>query len=123
MIEVGFIVFAITVVLIALYPLRRFRFVLGLLLLLILGVAYFIFGQGPEVYHYVQRQEQLAEMKAALQSYGGRAFVIKALKARLDHTKRSAYGWYLLGKLYASQGQTREAKAAFQEAQRLGAKD
>ncbi len=58
-----------------------------------------------------------------MQSIKNPAQLIERLKARLESEPESARGWYLLGRLYASQGQWTSARDAFQRSYELNPED
>ena len=57
--------------------------------------------------------------QALLKSMNGPEGIIKALRSKLKNTPDSAHGWFLLGRLYASQNQWPKACAAFELAHRF----
>lgn len=122
MLEIALIIMACCAVFTALFPIHRKRWLSGVLAVVMciaLAAGYVYFGNGPAIRANQLREAQLATVNAALKSYRGTKGVIHALKARLDHTSKSARGWYLLGRLYASEGQWLEAQSSFHEAYRL----
>lgn len=65
----------------------------------------------------VRTSERLQDAQQLRQQFANVEQVIARLKAHLAK-KPDAKGWYLLGRLYLSQGQKEMAKAAFKEALR-----
>lgn len=105
-----------------LYPLRlgwKLSIALGLLMTLCLLGAYAEIGNWFRWQTYEKERLKVNRAKALLSQYKTPEAVIKQLKAKLEQQPQSAKGWYLLGRLYASQGQWVEAQQAFQKAHEL----
>ena len=104
---------------VALYPLRKPKvslFMLVPILSCFIAFSYWRWGAFPEWQHYMQQQRKQQQIQALLQSIHGPQDIITQLKARLKTDPKSAKGWYLLGRLYASQAQWAEAHDAFAKA-------
>lgn len=106
---------------ITVWPLRRSR--LMLLLLPVLGAAviaaYWQWGSGQvwvEHVREIKRQQQVRDM---MKSIHGPEDLITRLQAVLRQQPDSARGWYLLGRVYASQQQWQQADQAFSKAWKL----
>ena len=103
---------------VALYPFRRS---LGTVLLLCplirasIGVTYFLWGGWIEIQKNTRKQQILS----LLHEKQGPQQLIEQIKARLAQNPKSAQGWYLLGRLYTSQGQWKLAKEAYLKATQL----
>ncbi|WP_133127177.1 tetratricopeptide repeat protein [Legionella nagasakiensis] len=110
----------------ALYPLRKHRLpllVLAPILMMMVAAAYWRWGgwSGWQEYsHREARQHQVQQMMKSLQ---GPQELINKLQAQLTKKPDSARGWYLLGRLYASQGEWQLAYEAFTKAHRLMPED
>ena len=118
----GFIVLLLMALVMALYPLRKAIKTCGFLSLLIVSlvvVAYGHWGAWPELRHHLQQQASLQQLQRALQSMKGPDALIDKLKIRVMQEPRRARGWYLLGRLYASQGDWKKAEVVFLKAHRL----
>lgn len=59
------------------------------------------------------------QAKQALKQFKSTGEVIVKLKEAIKQNPKKAEGWYLLGRLYSSQGQNEQAKASFEKAYRL----
>lgn len=112
----GFVAVAV-----AWYPLRRQRWVIGVVWtvfwMVVLGVTYTHFGA------YSLRETYLHELvlqkEARALSKKGLPALVQRMQWQLKKHPDSERGWYLLGRLYASQQQWRLASQAFQHAVRL----
>ena len=62
------------------------------------------------------KQAKAEQVQAILRQFKSPEVLIEKLKQKLDDTPQSARGWYLLGRLYASQNDWRAAHDAFQQA-------
>lgn len=119
---VGFIVLSLVALIIALYPLRKSKkavIVCGSLIILFLGGAYWRWGAFPAWSKYRVARVQQARVQAMLKTVGGTDDLIIKLKTTLQQNPQSARGWYLLGRLYASQNQLQKARDAFAKAHHL----
>lgn len=100
-------------------PLKR-RFMASLLLVpVIFALAfsgYYYWGAFPRWQEYIQHQKKQQQAEVLLQSVKSPQELIDKLRAKLDDSPKSAKGWYLLGRLYSSQAQQKEAVAAFAKA-------
>ncbi len=122
----GFMILLLTALVIALYPLRQHR--IGVILLvplftIVIGVAYWYWGTWLDWRLYLKQTIQQQQVHALLQTIHGSDELINKLKARLNEKPKSARGWYLLGRLYASQNQWQQANDAFATAHRLKPSD
>ncbi|WP_419420652.1 tetratricopeptide repeat protein [Legionella sp. D16C41] len=114
-------------VLIIIYPLGKTLkkgftlFVISLLL--VMALAYYQWGSFLSWQQY--KQNELAEQraKALLEKIKSPEELITKLKTHLDDTPSSARGWYLLGRLYVSQGAWEPARDAFAKAHQLNLND
>jgi len=116
---VGFIVFLIIALMVALYPLRKQKIaVISLLplLIIIITFAYWHWGSFADWRNYLQDISRQQQVQALLQTIHGPQELIEKLQARLSDKPESARGWYLLGRLYASQQQWQHAHDAFAKA-------
>ena len=119
---VGFILLIGLALSFALYPLRKSRaswFVLVPVVLVFSSFGYWHWGAWPSWQRYNQQQAQQKQAQALLKSMKGPEGIIQALRAKLNNQPESAHGWYLLGRLYASQQQWRQANHAFKLAHRF----
>ena len=116
---VGFIVFLIIALIVALYPLRKKKLtVISLLplLIIIITCAYWHWGSFADWRNHLQNIARQQQVQALLQTIHGPQELIEKLQARLSDKPESARGWYLLGRLYASQQQWQHAQDAFAKA-------
>lgn len=117
---------AIVYLIIALFPLRRSRGVLLLCAPLLLGllvVFYTLFGGWHDWQLFLSTQAKKQEVERVLSTLHSSQELIERLKQRLREQPESARGWYLLGRIYASQDQWTLAKDAFAKAYLLKPKD
>ncbi len=121
----GFIllVIAIFVALSPFYKQKSGLIPLGLIavMLFILPLlAYQYWGARSEWNRYQQQLSKQQQVNAVVQSVRGNPqIIVNQLKKRLEQQPQSARGWYLLGRLYASQGEWQLAHDAFIKAHRL----
>lgn len=111
---------------VALYPLRASKkslFIIIPLMVCSLTLAYWQWGALPQWSEYQQQQEKQKKIVALMQTIKGPEQLIAKLKASLRANPNSAKGWYLLGRIYASQGEWLDAKAAFEKAYQLNPAD
>lgn len=110
----------------AFYPLRKSKKVAYLLMPLMIfaaALAYWHWGAMGEWQRFLNRQENQKKIQAVFQTIKSPTQIIERLKARLQEQPNSARGWYLLGRLYASQEQWTQARDAFIKAHQLNADD
>ncbi|MFT4059997.1 MAG: tetratricopeptide repeat protein [Legionella sp.] len=108
------------------YPLKRHLRLSILLVPLIFILAftgYYHWGSFGKWQGYLVQQEKQKQADAMLKSIKGPQELIDKLRARLDDTPKSAKGWYLLGRLYASQEQQQNAVDAFAKAYQFNPND
>lgn len=77
---------------------------------------YCYLGSFNQWHLHLKRQNHNKKVKDILAKYENITQITEKLKATLKDDKNSAKGWYLLGKLYSSQGQWMHAKSAFAKA-------
>ncbi|MDP1603944.1 MAG: hypothetical protein Q8M03_11840 [Legionella sp.] len=122
-----FLVLISLALLIAAYPLRkniRKGFVLFLaLFVMAIVLGYRQWGAWPLWSQYTAEQAKQAEARALLATVKSPEELVEKLKAKLDDSPQSARGWYLLGRLYASQNQWLLARDAFLKSQQLNVND
>lgn len=123
---IGFIIISILALSVALYPLRKSRAMVMLLapvLILFTGLAYWQWGAWSGWTHYLQDDVKQQRIQTLLKSMNNPSELIAKLKATLEKQPDSTRGWYLLGRLYASQHQWAPASDAFATAHRLQPED
>ncbi|MFW2532882.1 MULTISPECIES: tetratricopeptide repeat protein [Legionella] len=111
---------------VALYPLRKtkwFAAVLAPIVIIGVAAAYWRWGAWSTWQHYRQETERQRRVEAVLQTIKSPTELVDRLKARLQANPDSARGWYLLGRLYVSQGQWQIASEAFAKAHQLAPND
>lgn len=108
------------------YPLRS-SFIAKLLMVPTLFIAaftgYFFWGDFNGWQRYVQSLVTQEKAQQMLQSIKSPQELIEKLRAKLDNTPKSAKGWYLLGRLYSSQNDTKKAVDAFAKAYQFNPAD
>lgn len=100
------------------YPLRR-HWMNSLLIPAVFLAAfggYYYWGSFSIWQEYVHDSQRKIQAETLLKSIKTPQELIEKLRAKLDDTPKSAKGWYLLGRLYASQGVWQEAVNAFAKA-------
>ena len=123
---IGFMVLFSIALVIALFPLHRPKFSMMLMTPLIFSVValgYWRWGAWPDWKHYLQQQEKQEQVQAMLKSVRNPQELIDKLRNQLEKHPESARGWFLLGRLYASQDQWLDARDAYIKAHRLRADD
>ncbi len=121
-----FIVLIITALLIVAYPLSlktAWHRISVLLFVLMVPIAYGFWGGWSEWRDHrisKQRERQVVEK---LNQYKSKQELIADLKQKVIQSPKNAKGWYLLGRLYVSEGNWLEAKAAFEMAASLQPND
>lgn len=110
---------------IALYPFGhalKTNLLWGPLLIVLVMLGYWHWGAYPAWNAHLQQQTRLKQLQSIMQSMQTPEALIAKLKTRVLQ-KPSARGWYLLGRLYASQGDWQLAHDAFFRAHRLKPND
>lgn len=87
------------------------------------GLLYAYFGSGSSVWAYERHLDEQRHAQAVLKTYKRPEILIQRLQAHLSAQPNSARGWYLLGRLYASQHQWRASLQAFQHAYQIQPQD
>ncbi len=116
-----FIFLFLVALVVMLFPLREKR---GILLFLVpvltisLGSGYWYWGNWSAWQSYRQQEAKRKQVQILSQALKP-AEIIAKLKQRLEGEPQSERGWYLLGRLYASQGKWLLAQNSFTKAMRL----
>lgn len=121
-----FILLSCMALFMALNPLKKHKkslFIVAPVLVLLVGLSYWFWGDWPAWRGYIQHLDTTQRVQAMLQSVKGPQELIDKLKARLQQKPSSARGWYLLGRLYASQSQWDLSQDAFATAHHLAPND
>lgn len=108
------------------YPLRHHKKILLLIVPTFVSIsvaAYLYWGGFFEWRAFHQAQIQKQQVQAMLKKLKSPNVIIEQLKSRLQQDPNSAKGWYLLGRLYASQGNWQQAEQVFFKAKTLDARD
>ena len=92
-------------------------------LMALVGFSYWHWGAWPAWVNHLNAQEKQKRIQALLSEMKGPDALIDKLKMTLRKHPESARGWYLLGRLYASQDQWIEAGNAFERAHALKPED
>lgn len=104
------------------YPLRRSSG-LALSLLFVLAIlvsfAYWYWGGWVAWQDFQQEAARKEQAKKVLQTIKGPEELIAKLKAKVQAEPNQVRGWYLLGRLYMSQGMWSQAQEAFLQAKAL----
>lgn len=118
----GFIVLLLGALLALLYPFRRSALGVSLLAPLFFSVVafgYWRWGAWPDWNRYIHQEARQKQVQALLQSIKNPEDLIQRLKKRVEAEPNRAQGWYLLGRLYASQHQWESARDAYFKAHQL----
>lgn len=118
----GFIVLVLLALMIALHPLRKQKAMMSMLapvFIIIVTFAYWRWGAWSDWQIYLDQQSKKEQVQAMLKAVNGPQALIDKLKARLSNNPESARGWFLLGRLYASQDDWSQARDAFAKANEL----
>ncbi|MBA2652179.1 MAG: tetratricopeptide repeat protein [Tatlockia sp.] len=116
---VSFIILGLLALPIMLYPLGKSKalFLTAIPVFIIaLSLAYWHWGAWPQWQNHVRQETSKQRIEAVLQTIKSPIELIDKLKQRLAQEPKSTRGWYLLGRLYASEGKWSEAEAAFSRA-------
>lgn len=108
------------------YPLRknkRLAFSLAIFFLMAIMGGYWCWGGWQEWQNYLLRELQQKQIQTALATIKSPQDLIAKLKTHLQVNPQSARGWYLLGRLYASQNQWVDARNAFSKLRSLRPQD
>lgn len=120
----GFIVVLSIALFFAGFPLsKKERWVILPLFGIIAVGFYALWGSFMPWHLYEAKRRDLEMVKAELARFKSPQELAIKLRARLREDKASARGWYLLGRLYAGQGNWEEARLAFATAFRLNPQD
>jgi cytochrome c-type biogenesis protein CcmH/NrfG len=122
----SFIVLGLLALPLLFYPLRQSKLLLLIaapVFILCLSLAYLRWGTWTDWQKNVHKEENNQKIAAVLQTIKSPTELIDRMKGRLSQDPKSDRGWYLLGRLYASQGQWSEARAAFFRAHQLNPND
>jgi len=109
----------ILAILFIVYPLRHrpvFASLLAPVLFVLVISGYYSWGGFGQWQQYVQENKKQERAKELLKTFKNPQELIDKLRARLDDSPQSAKGWYLLAKVYSSQGNQKEAVLAFAKA-------
>ncbi|KTD35994.1 cytochrome c type biogenesis protein CcmH [Legionella nautarum] len=119
---ISFIVLGLFALPLALYPLRNTKLLIVVVvpvLVIFSSFAYWRWGAWPAWQENQHREATQQQVQAVLQTIKSPAELVERMRARLKQDPSSERGWYLLGRLYASQGQWLEARDAFLKALEL----
>lgn len=105
------------------YPFRKnigkwWLLVLPIFVVLVIG-AYQQWGAWTAWQDHLYEQARQEKARAILATIKSPAQLAQKLKAKLDNTPASARGWYLLGRIYASQLEWSSARDAFAKSYQL----
>lgn len=110
----------------ALYPLRRKKgllVVIGMLLAALVTYIYWRFGAWLPLHQHWQAEAKHQQVVRFLSSVKGTQGLIHQLKSKIKEQPQEPKGWYLLGRLYANEGQWQQAQQAFKKAYTLNSAD
>jgi cytochrome c-type biogenesis protein CcmH len=122
----SFLVLGLLALLWMLYPLRKTSLLCMILSPILVSATFFAYwhwGALADWQNYLHRQARQQQVQAVLQTIKGPAELIERLQARLQENPKSARGWFLLGRLYASQNEWLLARDAFYQAHQLSPED
>lgn len=119
---IGLVFLGLGALLIVAYPFRQHRRGLYLvvpLCIVVMAICYYLWGGWSLWSSYLQQSAQKQQVQKIIKSVHGVDEIIDKLRVKLNQNPNSARGWYLLGRLYAHQGQWEKAKSAFETAHQL----
>ncbi|KTC83991.1 MULTISPECIES: tetratricopeptide repeat protein [Legionella] len=119
---ISFIVLGLLALPLALYPLRKTKLLMVIIVpvfVVFSSLVYWRWGAWSSWQEYQHREATQQQVQAVLQTIKSPAELVERMKTRLKQDPNSERGWYLLGRLYASQGQWLEARDAFLKALEL----
>lgn len=109
------------------FPFNRqhYQTQLVVFILLIAGSSfgYWQWGSQQKWVDFLKQQDMQQRAQAVMASLSGPQELIDKLKNHLQYQPDSARGWYLLGRLYASQNQWNHAYQSFSKARKLDSED
>lgn len=123
---IGLGVFLCTALGLACYPLRKHRgliIMLAPMLLLFVTSIYWFWGGGLVFHEHFVAERNQQRVKDVLASMRSPDELIDKLKVRVQQQPSNPKGWYILGRVYASQGKWKEAMSAFAAAIKLDPQD
>jgi len=121
-----FVFLGLLAILIIAYPLRghskKSLFVLTPLFVIFIAIAYQHWSGWHSWKQYVQEQYRQEQAKTLIAKIKPDELITR-MRSRLGDTPEDARGWYLLGRLCASQGKWLDARDAFAKAHQLNPAD
>jgi len=117
------LMFALAVVF---YPLRKKKLIVAALapvMIVVIIFGYWRWGSWSGWQDYLRQDARQQQVQVMLKSIKGPQELIDKLKAKLSTNPDSARGWYLLGRLYASQNDWQQSHDAFARAHQLQSDD
>jgi cytochrome c-type biogenesis protein CcmH/NrfG len=103
-------------------PTNKSLYIISLLLILIPGLLYNYLGSWQSWIVYESKLAQSKKIKELIANTS-KEELIQRLRQKLDDSPQSAHGWYLLGRVYMSQGNWLEAKTSFEKSRQLNPED
>ncbi|CAM2976328.1 tetratricopeptide repeat protein [Legionella worsleiensis] len=99
------------------------RFALVPVIFIASATGYYFWGNFAPWQEFIHQNESRERAQHVLKSIKSPQELIDKLKVRLDEDPESAKGWYLLGRLYTSQNEAKNASQAFAKAHLLAPED
>lgn len=84
--------------------------------LMVVGIGYWQWGGMAQLVRFQTEQARAEQAKVLMQQLKTPQALIQRLKETIRHSPHPANGWYLLGRVYASQGEWTTAMRAFARA-------
>ncbi|MBA2711291.1 MAG: tetratricopeptide repeat protein [Tatlockia sp.] len=122
----SFFVIAMFALLLMFYPLRKSKRSLIILtpcFIIALCLGYLRLGSWTDWQKNVHDEANKEKIEAVLQSIKSPEELINRMKIRLSKEPENPKGWYLIGRIYASQGQWSKAHEAFLKSHQLNSDD
>lgn len=122
----GLIILSASALPVMVYPFYKSKsqlFAVIPILIIAISVAYWRWGAWTDWQKNMKNQASQRQIEAVLKTIKSPTELVQKIKARLALDPKSTRGWYLLGRLYASQGQWVEAREAFFTAHKLSPED
>ena len=118
----GLLVLLLTALSLVFYSLRSskcLRFTISFFFCFCACGMYFQWGAYADINKLLQKKKQQIIVEKALKQFNGPEDIIKRMEQHLSDKPDSAKGWYLLGKLYASQQQFKKSEMALNKSYHL----
>lgn len=100
-------------------PRHRYFFMVLLAFIFFVLWGYVQWGSAPSWFEFQKKKASEAKTEALLKRFQSPEALIRVFREKVQKTPNQAEGWFLLGRLYASQNQWRHAHEAYLNARAL----